>query len=101
MKKQLLLTFLAMLFSFTIAQGQNGIVINLIDNSSVSTAIRNIQKITFDANNLLLKTTSGNENSYPLGDVDSITFDVIDYAITAIAGVGGTINPSGVLFSTK
>jgi len=49
-------------------------VINLVDNSSVTVAFSNIQKITFDSDNLLLKTTTGTENSYLLDNIVSITF---------------------------
>ena len=69
-----LLTFLAILFSFAIVQGQDNLKINLVDNSSVTVTFSNIQKITFDDENMLLKTTSGTENSYLLDNIASITF---------------------------
>ena len=71
--KKLLLTFLAILFSFAIAKGQDNMVINFVNNSNVSIAFDNIQKITFDGDNLLLKTTTAT-NSYPLNNIASITF---------------------------
>jgi len=73
MKKNLL-TLLAMLFSFAIAQGQNNLVINFTDNSNVIITFDNIQRITFDSDNLLLKTTTGTTNSYLLDHIASITF---------------------------
>jgi len=74
MKKQFLLAFLAILFSFVIAKGQDNLVINLADNNSVTVALSHIQKITFYSDNLLLKTITGMENSYPLDNITSITF---------------------------
>jgi len=73
MKKNILI-FLAILFSFAIAQGQHNLVINFTDNSNVTTLLDNIQRITFDSNNLLLKTTTGTTNSYLFDDIASITF---------------------------
>jgi len=67
------LTFLAMLFSFAIAMGQNQLVINLTGSPSVTIPFSNIQKITFDADNMLLKTNNG-INSYMLENIASITF---------------------------
>ena len=49
-------------------------MINLVDNNNVTAAFENIQKITFDNGNLLLKTTTGITNSYLLDDITSITF---------------------------
>jgi len=74
MKKKQLLPFLAILFSFAIAQAQDNLVINLVDNSKVTVAFSNIQKIMFDNDNLLLKTVTGTENSYLIDDIASITF---------------------------
>ena len=74
MNKKTLLTFLAILFSFAIAQSQNNLVINLVDNSSVTVALDNVQRITFNGDNLLLKNKTGTENSYLLDNIASITF---------------------------
>jgi hypothetical protein len=73
MKKKLLL-FLAILFSFAITQGQNAMLIKLVDHSNITVPFSNIQKITFDSNNLLLKTTGGSVNSYLLDNIANITF---------------------------
>jgi len=98
MNKKILHTFLAILFSFAIAQAQNSLVINLVDNSSVTVALDNIQRITFNGDNLLLKNKTGAENSYLLDNVSSIVFtDHAIYTITASAGANGTINPSGAV----
>ena len=72
--KRKLLTFIAILFGFAIAHGQNVLVINLTDNTKVATPFSNIQKITFNGDNMLLKTTNGAENSYLLDNITSITF---------------------------
>jgi len=96
MKKKLL-TFFAILFSFAFAQGQHSLVINLDDNSNVTTAFENIQKITFDNDKLLLKTTTGTTNSYLLDHITSITFigNVGIKQIEEIIDVHVYINSSG------
>ena len=73
MKKNVLLTFLAILFSFAIAKGQDNLVINLVDNSSVIVAFSNIKRITFNNDNLLLIATTAT-TSLPLDNIASITF---------------------------
>ena len=73
-RKNILLTLLAILFGFATAKGQENLVINFADNSSVATALSDIQKITFGSDNMILKTTNGHENSYLLDDVTFITF---------------------------
>ena len=80
MKKDLLI-FLAILFGFAIVQGQNNLKINLIDNSSDTVALSHIQKITFDNDNLILKTTTGTENSYHIDNITSITFIIDEVGI--------------------
>jgi hypothetical protein len=74
MKRKIILAFLAILFSFAIAKGQNQMVINFIGSASVSTAFSNIQKITFDDDNMVLKGKNGAENSYQIDNIASITF---------------------------
>ena len=73
MKKNLL-AFLVILFSFVIVKGQDNLVINLTDNNSITVGLSQIQKITFDSDNLLLKTITGTESSYMLDNITSITF---------------------------
>jgi hypothetical protein len=73
MKKTKLLIFLAFLFSFAIVHGQNVFVINLNDDTTVSTPFSDIQEISFNDDKMLLKTVSG-ENSYSLDAIASITF---------------------------
>jgi hypothetical protein len=54
---------------------QNQIVIHFAGNDSiVSTSLADIQRITFNNDNLLLKTVNGIENSYLLDDIVFITF---------------------------
>jgi len=71
--KKLLLTFLAVLFSFAVLKAQDNLIINLVDNSSVTVAFSHIKKIAFNNDNLLLKTII-TTNSYPLNTIASITF---------------------------
>jgi len=61
-----------LLIAFTV-HGQNNLVINLVGSPSVTVPLSDIQKITFDDNNMLLKTASGT-NSYLLNKIVSITF---------------------------
>jgi hypothetical protein len=72
--KNRLLPFLAILFSFAVAKGQDAMVINLVDNNSVTTPFSHIQKITFNNANMLLHATGGATNSYLLDNIASITF---------------------------
>ena len=74
MKRKKLLTFLAILFSFVIVNGQNNMMIHFVDNSNSSTPLNDIQKITFSSDNMLLKTKNGGENSYLLDNIASVTF---------------------------
>jgi len=64
---------MAIIITFAIANGQNKLSINLVGSPSVTVPFNEIQKITFDADHLLLKTTSG-LNSYPFDNIASITF---------------------------
>jgi len=53
------------------------------DGSVQSTPLDNIQRLTFDNDDLLVKTTDGNENFHPLATVGKITFeDVISTDIS-------------------
>ena len=71
--------FLAMLFSIAAVKGQDNLIIHLVPDSSVTVAIGDIQRITFNGENMLLKTVNGNESSYLLDDIACITFlDVPD-----------------------
>ncbi len=68
-----ILTLLAILFGFAIAHGQNVFVVNFTDNTKVAIPFSSIKKITFNSNNMLLRTNAG-ENSYSLDHIASITF---------------------------
>jgi len=83
MKK--LLTFLAILLSFAVVQGQNMLVINLSDKPSEKIPFSEIQKITFDADNMVLKTASETK-SYLLDNIASITF-LDDVGVKGVTGV--------------
>jgi len=74
MKRKKTLTFMAILFSFAITNGQSTMLINLADHSTVKTPFSNIQKITFNTDEMLLKTNTGTENRYLLDDITSISF---------------------------
>ena len=74
-KKKILLSFLVILFSITTSKGQNKMVIHLVGSNNVTVAMKDIRRIEFQDNNMLLKTISGTENSYPLDDISLITFE--------------------------
>jgi hypothetical protein len=84
MKKKQLILFLALLLGITTSQGQDNLVIHLITGSDVTVAIKDVQRITFSGDNMLLKPVTGAEKSYHL---DNITF------ITFLNGVGIHENP--------
>jgi len=73
-RMKILITFLAIIFSIATLKGQDNMVINLVGNNDVTIAINDIQRITFDANNMLLKNVNGVENTYLLDNIASITF---------------------------
>ena len=52
--------------------------------SAQSASLDNIQRLTFSGDNLLLKTTNGNETTYPLAAVGKITFEVAGTGISAL-----------------
>jgi len=74
MKVKRLLTFSAIVFSIATLQGQDNMLNNLADNGDVTIAIDDIDLITFDGDNVLLKTVTGTEKSYLLDEIASITF---------------------------
>lgn len=75
MKKiKILITFLAIILSIATVKGQDNMIINLAIDSNVSILMGDIQRITFDNNNMLLKTVNGIENNYLLDDIVFITF---------------------------
>ena len=65
---------LAILFSIVTVKGQDNIVINFANNSDVTIKIDDIQKITFNGNNMQFKTVKGVENSYLMDDIALISF---------------------------
>jgi len=84
------------LLSPFMTQAQNTLVINLNGNPSEKIPFSNIQKITFDAENMLLKTNTGT-NSYPFDNIKSITFldDVGVKEVEGVTGVNVYVNSLG------
>jgi len=83
-------------FCFT-AHGQNALVINLVGSPSVTVPFSDIKKITFDADNMLLNTTSGT-NSYAFDNIASITFldeETGVKGVTEVIGVNVYVNGLG------
>ena len=72
MKKITNFCFLLFVFCF-IAHGQNALIINLAGSPSVTFPLSEIQRITFNDGNMLLKTIS-TTTTYPLNSIASITF---------------------------
>ena len=73
-KSKFLIPFLAITFSIATVKGQDNLIINLADDNSVTIAIDNIERITFNADSIFLKKSNGTKNSYFLDDITSITF---------------------------
>ena len=69
-----LLTFLAIMFSIAILKGQDYMLIHLADENDIVVETSDIQRITFNSDNMLLKTVNGTENSYLLDNIACITF---------------------------
>jgi len=85
------------LLSTFILQAQNTMVINLTDHTKVKNSIDNIQRITFNGDNLLLKHYTGSEKSYPLANIASVTF-INETGVKEAEGVTGVnvyVNGSG------
>ena len=73
-KLKILITVIVMFNLIAIAKGQDNMVIHLAGNNNVTVAISDIQRITFNGNNMLLKPRNGSANSYLLDNIASITF---------------------------
>jgi len=84
-EKKILITLLAIVFSIAILKGQDNMFIHLAGSNDVTVAINDIQRITFDGDNMLLKTVKGAENSYLLDNIASITFRGEQTAIEDVA----------------
>ena len=74
MQKKITFILLALLFSFATTKGQDNMYIHLTNNNTISVAFNNIQKLTFQNDNMLLKTVTGTTNSYHLDNIAFITF---------------------------
>ena len=55
MRRKKFFIFLTFLFSFAITNGQNNLTINFVDNSSVTVAFGDIQRIAFLDDTMLLE----------------------------------------------
>ena len=64
----------AILFGVVTTKGQDNLRIHLVDNSNVTIAISDIQRITFSGDNMLLKPVTGIEQSYLLDNIAGISF---------------------------
>ena len=84
------------LFPF-LAYTQNTMVINLTDHTKLKNPIDNIQRITFNGDNLVLKPYTGTEKSYPLANIASVTFinEVGVKEVEGVTGVNVYVNGSG------
>ena len=91
-EKKILIAMLAIVFSIAALKGQDNMVIHLAGSNDVTVAIDDIQRITFDGDNMLLKTVTGAEHSYLLETIASITF--LDGEPTAIKEVAKNIEPN-------
>jgi len=80
-KIRILITFLAITFCIAGLKGQDNIVINFADNSNVTIALNDIQRITFNGDNVRFKTVNSVENSYLMDDIAFISFSDAPTAI--------------------
>jgi len=74
MKLKQLIMVVAIMFGIATTNGQDKLVIHLVNNSDVAVEINKIQRITFSGNNMLLKPVTGDEQSYHLDNITGITF---------------------------
>ena len=84
MKRIFLLKFgLLMSLSVAVAQTTDGLLVHPANGSAVQgTALNNIQRLTFDGNNLSVENTNGTVANYILTDIAKLTFG--DITITNI-----------------
>jgi hypothetical protein len=74
-KLNILFTIMALFNFITIVKGQENMVIHLTDNSNVTVKMTDIQRITFNGDQMLLKKTANSTPStYLLDNINSITF---------------------------
>lgn len=73
-KLKILIAWTAMFNFIAVVNGQDRMTIHLADNTNSQFRMTDIQRITFNDNNMLLKTVNGATNSYLLDNIASITF---------------------------
>ena len=102
MKKCIILTMLLCASVFTFGQEPSGLHVQKMDGTTQTALLVTIEKITFEADVLVMTTTEG-EFRLPLDDVEKITFGDND-ASTAVENVNTNsiqISKSGNLLSIK
>ena len=102
MKKCIILTMLLCASVFTFGQEPSSLHVQKMDGTTQIALLVTIEKITFEADVLVLKTSEG-EFRLPLNDVDKITFGD-NNASTAVENVNTSsihISKSGNLLSIK
>ena len=102
MKKCIILTMLLCASVFTFGQEPSSLHVQKMDGTTQTALLVTIEKITFEADVLVLKTSEG-EFRLPLNDVDKITFGD-NNASTAVENVNTSsihISKSGNLLSIK
>ena len=101
MKKCIILTMLLCASVFTFGQEPSSLHVQKMDGTTQTALLVTIEKITFEADVLVMTTTEG-EFRLPLDDVDKITFGEND--VSAVENVNTNsihISKSGNLLSIK
>lgn len=70
-----LMVILTAIMSLGRISAQN-LVITLDDGSETSVPVTDVQKLTFDLNDLILAFKSGQTNNYPLPEIKKLSFDM-------------------------
>ena len=102
MKKCIILTMLLCASVFTFGQEPSGLHVQKMDGSTQTALLVTIEKITFEADVLVMTTTEG-EFRLPLDDVEKITFGD-NNASTAVENVNTNsihISKSGNILTIK
>ena len=102
MKKCIILTMLLCASVFTFGQESSGLHVQKMDGTTQTALLVTIEKITFEADVLVMTTTEG-EFRLPLDDVEKITFGDND-ASTAVENVNTNsihISKSGNILTIK
>lgn len=102
MKKCIILTMLLCASVFTFGQEPSGLHVQKMDGTTQTALLVTIEKITFEADVLVMTTTEG-EFRLPLDDVEKITFGEND-ASTAVENVNTNsihVSKSGNILTIK